>query len=268
MTNLKEYQVLEHILIKVRKIMLKFRGLSKKKSLDNSNELELSKSIEAQNKLLEEIRYSQIFHDSVADSQWLIHKSFSPNLGAANYSFLYILFIILDEINPNAILEMGLGQTTKLTSQYVKYTNTILDVIEHNPTWIEVYSKKLEKSPNFNIHQLNLIPFEFNNTHNDKYENIESVATNKTYDLIIIDGPFGFDRLYPRTNILDLIPNNLSSEFVIVLDDAEREGERNTANLIFEKLDSNGIKYYTSYKTALKTQLIITSEKFSFVNCF
>ena len=165
---------------------------------------------------------------------------------------------------------MGLGQTTKLTSQYAKCknTNAILDVIEHDRKWIEVYSEKLDKSQNFNIYQLDLTPFEYNNTHNEKYENLESIVLTKTYDLIIIDGPYGFDRLYPRTNVLDLIPNNLSSDFVIILDDSERDGETNTANLIFEKLDANGIKYYTSYKTALKTQLIITSEKFSFVNYF
>lgn len=231
---------------------------------------ELLGLLKTHNNTIEEIRYSQLLHDTIKDSLWLKNKSFSPNLGAANYSFLYILFRILEETTPNAILEMGLGQTTKITSQYAKHKNpkAILDVIEHDQNWIEIYSKKLDKSPNTDIYQLDLTPFEYNNTHNDKYANLESVVSNKTYDLIIIDGPYGFDRLYPRTNILDLIPNNLSSDFIIILDDAERDGEINTANLIFEKLDANGIKYCKSYKTALKTQLIIASEKFSFVNCF
>ena len=84
--------------------------------------------------------------------------------------------------------------------------------------------------------------------------------------MIVIDGPFGFDRIYPRTNILDLIPNNLAKNFVIILDDAERDGERNTAKLIFEKLEANNIKYLKSYKTGIKTQLLITSTDYNFIH--
>lgn len=261
--------MIEHIIIKIRKI-LRCLGVGNKPNqrVDTNNNDKLINLLKIQTNTLEEIRFANIFHDSIINSPWLLDKSFSPNLGAANYSFLYILFRVLDEIQPNSILEMGLGQTTKVTSQYAKYRNSILDVIEHDQNWIDVYSKKLVASSNFNIHKLNLMPFEYNNSKNDKYANLDNVVSDKTYDLIIIDGPFGFDRLYPRTNILDLIPNNLSSDFVIILDDAEREGEINTANLIFNKFDTNGIKYQKSYRTGSKTQLIITSEKFAFVNSF
>ena len=81
-------------------------------------------------------------------------------------------------------------------------------------------------------------------------------------DLIIIDGPIAGKKLYPRTNIIDLIPNNLAEDFIIILDDAERDGEKRTADLIFDKLVENEIDYVKSYKIATKTQLIITSPKF------
>ena len=90
----------------------------------------------------------------------------------------------------------------------------------------------------------------------------------KKYDLIIIDGPYGFNRTYPRTNILELIPQNLSQDFIIILDDAERQGEKNTAQLIFEKLEANNIKYFKFYQHATKSQLIITSEKYKFVSFY
>ena len=84
--------------------------------------------------------------------------------------------------------------------------------------------------------------------------------------MIIIDGPIGFKKNYPRTNIIDLLPQNLAEDFVIVLDDAERIGEKNTAKLIFEKLDACNIKYKKSYKAGLKTQLLITSENYNFIH--
>ena len=105
-----------------------------------------------------------------------------------------------------------------------------------------------------------------NNIAIDKYDNLDDIISNKKFDLILIDGPFGYDRTYPRTNILDLIPNNLANDFVIILDDAERIGEQNTAKLIFEKLKENNIEYLKSYKWGLNKQLLITSTDCRFIH--
>ena len=90
---------------------------------------------------------------------------------------------------------------------------------------------------------------------------------NKKYDLIIIGSSSGSDKIH-TTNILDLIPQNLAEDFVIILDDAEPESEQNTAKLIFEKLDENNIKYSKSYQHASKSQLIITSDKYKFISFY
>ena len=127
---------------------------------------------------------------------------------------------------------------------------------------------ELPVSENINIIKRDLETFTLNNTKNDKYHNLQEVTKDTKYDLIIIDGPFGFNRTYPRTNILDLIPQNLAQDFVIILDDAERDGEQNTAKLIFEKLDENNIKYSKFYQHASKSQLIITSDKYKFISFY
>jgi len=216
---------------------------------------------------INEIYYAEVLRDCIFGSDWLIKKDFTLTKGAANYSFIYLLFKVLDEINPKSILEFGLGQTTKVTSQYANfYAKTTLDVVEHNSQWISVFSKKINITQNIKVHNKELIKTSLNDTENDKYDNLDDIVKNKKYDLIIIDGPFGFDRVYPRTNILDLIPNNIANEFVIILDDAEREGEKNTANLIFEKLNSFGIQYKTSYREGTKRQLIITSLNYKFIH--
>lgn len=216
-----------------------------------------------------EILYAEVLKNCTENSNWLKKQDFTLTLGAANYSFIFILFKILDEIKPKRILEMGLGQTTKLTSQYANfYQDSFLDVIEHNQEWIDFFGQKLNLSENINIHNKNLINFLLNETKSDKYDSLEDVVQSKKYDLIIIDGPFGFDRIYPRTNVLDLIPNNLAENFIIILDDAERRGEKNTANLIFQKLDENNIKFKKSYKVGLKTQLVITSPDYEYIHWF
>ena len=43
-------------------------------------------------KLLKEIQYSEVFKDTIIESEWLLDKSFSLNNSAANYSFFYVLY--------------------------------------------------------------------------------------------------------------------------------------------------------------------------------
>lgn len=236
---------------------------AQKKQLDA-----LNNRINLNNSILEELQYSVVLNQSWIDSEWVKNKSFSLRLGSSNYSFIYSLFKILDEIAPSRILEFGLGQTTKLTSQYVnnKNTNAALDIVEHDNDWINEFSGQITLTNNIKIYHKNLIKFEINGVETDKYDDLSDIVTDKKYDLIIIDGPFGFDRIYPRTNILDLIPNNLAENFVIILDDAERKGEQNTANLIFNKLDACNIQYEKSYKKGLKTQLIISSTNHKYIH--
>lgn len=219
---------------------------------------------------INEILYSQVMTDCSCETKWLKKRDFSLTLGAANYSFIVILFKILEEINPSNILEFGLGQTSKLTTQYVTYKNQTakLDIVEHNQKWIKEFSPKLDLGENIKIHHKNLVEFELNNVKSDKYEPLDDITNNNKFDLIIIDGPFGYDRVYPRTNILDLIPGNLSDNFVIILDDAERNGEKNTAELIFNKLREFNISYKKSYKVGTKTQLIISSPNYEFINWY
>ena len=231
------------------------------------NNKTLEKDIKELKNKLNEIHYAEITRDCTSCSDWLIKKDYTLTKGAANYSFIFILFKVLDEVHPKNILEFGLGQTTKVTSQYANfYSETSLDVVDNNQQWIEIFSKKLNISPNMKIHHKDLIKFNLNKIESDKYESLDDIVQNKKYDLIIIDGPYGFERTYPRTNILDLIPNNIANEFVIILDDVERKGEKNTANLIFEKLNSSDIQYKTSYQEGVKRQLVITSLNYEYIH--
>ena len=261
------------------KIKLKNKKLIEKQKADeiknilqniNNNYESLKKNLGAIINSNKEILTAQIFNNLILQKEWIKNKEFIPTKGAATYSFLYILLLILEKIQPKNILEFGLGQTTVLTTQYAKYKNpdAILSVIDHDEAWINAMSEQLPTAENIKIIKRDLEQFSLNNTQNDKYYNLQEITSDKKFDFIIIDGPYGFDRLYPRTNILDLIPNNLAEDFVIILDDAERVGEQNTAKLIFEKLDENNIQYYKFYQRATKSQLVITSEKYKFISFY
>lgn len=258
-------------------IKLKSKKLTRKKQFrdqqaqfDNLKKITLEQNENLnQIKLLErENFYANVLRDCTYNSNWLIDKAFTLTGGAANYSLIFTLFKILEDIEPSNILEFGLGQTSKVTTQYVinKNPQADLTIIEHDQDWINIFSKKLALNEKIRICQKDLINAVINDTEIDKYAPLDDIIGNKKFNLIIIDGPFGYDRIYPRTNILDLIPNNLADNYIIVLDDVERTGEQNTAKLIFEKLEQNNIEYIKSYKQGLKRQLLITSPNYKFIH--
>ena len=74
-----------------------------------------------------EILWAEIFNSTIQDSLWFKDKSLSPGRWAAGYPFLYALYRTLNEKHPLNILELGMGQTTKLISQYVDYCKGTVD---------------------------------------------------------------------------------------------------------------------------------------------
>lgn len=103
----------------------------------------------------------------------------------------------------------------------------------------------------------------FKKTDSSNTSNGQNIV-NKKYDLIIIGSSSGSDKIQ-TINILDLIPQNLAGDFIIILDDVQSELEQNTAQLIFEKLDENNIKYSKFCCGNAKSQLVITSDKYKFL---
>lgn len=214
-------------------------------------------------KIEDEILYAQIFNDTIKGSSWLLpDTSFSFSRGACNYTFAYILYRVLESDNPLNILEMGMGQTSKITTQYIlnKNKEATLDIIEHSEDWFNIFKKNINMNERVNVHIPKLEIFEHNGFKNDKYENLEQYLNNKKYNLIIIDGPIGEKKTFPRSNILDLIPRYLDKDFVIILDDIQRPGEIYLLNKILEKLDLLSVEYKHTALHGTKSQSVIASK--------
>lgn len=228
------------------------------KKKDYSSKLDLL--LANQNKIIsqnDELLFANLFRDSISDSAWLKNKSFSAYNAAANYSFLYKLYRILDVLKPKNILELGLGQTTKLTSQYAKYNkDSNVIAIDDDKVWIDVLSKQIPNSPNFKIKHLNLQNFVYKGDvlqQKSEYKDLEKVVKGKKFDLIIVDGPIGWDKEYPRTNVIGLL-NNLTDTWVVIFDDSNRLGESKTTGIFRNELNDKNIKYKEFTTKGLKEQ--------------
>lgn len=90
-----------------------------------------------------EILWAETFNNTVSGSDWLKDKSFSPGRWAVGYQYLYAVYRILNTVKPKKILELGLGQSTKLLSQYAKANKEVKHiVVEHDQEWIDFYKKE------------------------------------------------------------------------------------------------------------------------------
>lgn len=215
--------------------------------------------------ILREIEWGQIFSNTIIDCKWLKFKALSPGRWAANYSFLYIIFRIINENTIQSILEFGLGQTTILTSQYVnENVKTEHDIIEHDQSWIDSFCNKYGFVNKMNIHKVGLIKEKYRKKLVLKYDLSQTHIGLKKYNLILIDGPYGDDYL-SRSNVLDVIPNSLSSQFIIIIDDCQRNGEMRLVVEICIKLNENNIEYLMGEYYGAKKQVLLCSPNYKFM---
>lgn len=218
-------------------------------------------------KKLRELLWAQIFHDTVIDSKWLGKKNFSPGRWAVGYNFLYILYQSLEYARPKCILEIGLGQTTKMISQYVNhYTNTRHFIVEHDKEWIDFSKSSLGLSERSSIVNLELTTTSFKGTDNITiYKNFHENFNQCKFDMLCIDGPFG-SKGYSRIDALSLVEKNLDDSFVILMDDYEyeRQGEQNTIKFMRSLLPSSPESFMGVYNGA-KGCVVLTSANLKFL---
>ncbi len=212
------------------------------------------------NSKITELLWSQKFQHSIVDADWLRKKAVSASGAAANYSFLYVLFRILNDFKPSSILEIGLGQTTKLNAQYVAYHNkqAELYVVEDSTDWIKLFDDFLGLSKNIHLLCLPLEKINVKGFVVDAYKNLAHLIENREFNLIINDGPMGNEH-YSRAGIINLIPNNLAESFVILFDDYDRCGEKETVALICEILKKHSYTFNTTIYKGVKQQFLIYS---------
>lgn len=215
---------------------------------------------------IEELKWGQKYQILTAHSEWL-SKGVCPGGYAVGYPFLCMEYRILDEIRPNYILELGLGQSTKLTSSYMQYakgSDKFHCVVEHDPDYLAF----MKRSIDFDHSHVELIPLA-EQVYKDETVTVYGEFKNRIpmhpYDFILIDGPFGSEGKYSRIEILSIVPEMLAKDFVIMMDDHDREGEQNTCRELLEILDGHGIPYKTSSYRAEKEVRVIASQSLSFV---
>lgn len=247
-----------------------FELLNKSMKDNDQNLINIRKNLENTRLTTYEILWAEIFKNTLNDDNpWLKDKSFSPGRWAAGYPFLYIIYRTLRETRPTRILELGLGETTRLLSQYTAANSKVEHcVVEHDSEWIDFFRQDFKQPSNTEIVQL---PWGFVTFKDSKqpvriYDGFAQRFAQGRYDFICIDGPLGGDMMeYARIDVLSLIPNHLAKSFVIIIDDYNRVGEQKTVNEIEQAFKRVNVKYRLGFYKGLETVCIICSEDLGFL---
>ncbi|TXD49112.1 hypothetical protein [Polaribacter sp. IC073] len=216
-------------------------------------------------KHLKELQWGQIYHDSIRGQEGV--KDLSLNIGrwAGNYAFFYILNRVLKDNKPLNILELGLGESSKFISTYLDsyLTKSNHLIIEQDKYWASAFKTQFLLSKRSKI---NICPIIEKNIHEFPvkfYENLES-KIEKKYDLYVVDGPHGSPR-FSRYDIVSIAKEiSLGHEFIIIFDDYQRQGEKDTFYELQSVFKQKGIIIHHETFFGFKDVKIITTEKYKY----
>ncbi len=217
---------------------------------------------------LNELLWSSVYHDSIKALPEINELPLNIGRFAASYNLLYLLHRIITISNPERVLEIGLGESTKFISCYLtNYSNhTEHIVVEHDKTWINVFSQySLPQCSR--IEQLDLIETKFRNKFSSlNYKNFGTLSKYGTYSIILVDGPFGKNR-FSRNDILPHIESLINfDDFIIIFDDTNRYGEYETFRALKKKLRNLNVEFQDTRYYGDKIISMIYSKNYKFLD--
>jgi hypothetical protein len=233
--------------------------LNRIKSIVRENRLR-QKQILAQSR---ELEWAEVFHDSIRGKPFLENLPLNVGRWAGNYSFFYLLNRILADYKPASILEMGLGESSKFISAYL--TGYLPEsrhiIIEHDETWTDSFRERFVLSERSEIRHFPLETAAIENHKSFVYKNFGE-AIGEKFDLYVVDGPPGSDRFSRYDIVGEVRKFDPQDEFVIILDDYDRPGEKDTAEKLLEELRSKQIPHFVKTYSGRKNQFLIATSKY------
>jgi predicted O-methyltransferase YrrM len=179
---------------------------------------------------------------------------------AANYGLLYLIQRIARELKPATIVELGAGQSTRLIDRINRRAETpaTITTVEHDPHWAGLIGAQVQ-------HKLTVVPLVKSRIAGHEIDGYDlSSVTATAINLLIIDGPIakGHGTRFNRWGALPLI-ERLADDFVVIVDDAERPGDRDHGRAIIRRLRSAGRELHVGGVTSNKRQIVIAGGAFA-----
>lgn len=186
-----------------------------------------------------------------------VERPFFPFGAASNASLLYILARVASTLPIKSVCEFGSGQTTLLLDALCPKFGFTVYSFEQHEFWGDQVRMQLRNPDRVTISSPEMVTKTIRSHRTSTYGISE--IKDMTFNLFLVDGPHGVPSR-SRWGSLEVIDEHLHDDFVIIFDDAQRQGEAESALEAQALLRAKGLKIYTETLIAVKSQIIITSE--------
>ncbi|MDR3117202.1 MAG: hypothetical protein LBT98_01375 [Puniceicoccales bacterium] len=211
-----------------------------------------------------EAAWAAMFHDAVVGSEWYRPVALFPGRGAIGYGALYVIYRVLDEIRPHCVLECGSGESTKMFVQYAEFFGADLTVAEHSPFWLKRCLAQTPAAARYCVAVAGESISVDGKSKSLSYNREQLIGDGtRRYEFIFVDGPPGSPS-FSRPQVLDLVPY-LAERFVIVMDDYERNGERETIAELAKRLRTAGKDFVQTVFHSQKQVVLLCSPDLEFL---
>ncbi len=167
--------------------------------------------------------------------------------------------LIANEIiihNRNSIIEFGSGISSLIFASLLKSSKKKgkLLTIEHDHLWSSLIKTKIFEYDLQDYVEIIVVPLNKEDLTSKSlwysHEVLNKFLIDKSFDLVIVDGPPAYDRKkkLARYPALDFVTPFLKDDFTIFLDDANRDGERQIVKMWKQEFNFQHTQYFPHHK--------------------
>ncbi len=222
----------------------------------------------------DELVWAEVFNSAIRDSEWF-RTSVSPGRWAVGFPYLYVMYRVLDEMRPGMILEMGTGQTTRMIADYLGWNGEAVHIaVEQDEDWagyikhnvdvdrsdlLVIQAKLMSETVNGNDVQITRY-----SGFREKIAETVKKHGNRRINFVSVDGPSTLSGqtkgVSSRRDVLELIPEMMADEFVILIDDIDRDVNRKLVLEIKDRSAAAGIPTVSGEYWGQKGMAVVASE--------
>jgi len=139
------------------------------------------------------------------------------------------------------VVELGSGMSTVVIARLLAQRGGTLASVEHDSAWAKLVREQLEQEKLAGRAQVLAAPLEPHERSwsGEHWYSRDAIATLPgAIDLLLVDGPPGFtaETAHSRYPALGALASRLTDDAVVILDDAERQPEREIAERWHEEM--------------------------------
>ena len=198
--------------------------------------------------------YQEIFREFCRIHE--IKQMFYPVGGGANYSLLYLLSRICSENQVSSVLELGAGQSTLLLSELSERFRFSVTSIEHSEFW----AKEVQSRVGTTVLLDSLVDYPIEGQVVPAYS-LEPLSGQEGFDFVLVDGPNSSPQ-FSRGGVRKVVEEYLNPECIMLFDDAERPGERQTISMCRRLLENRGSEVFERSVSGTSTQVLLCTKRY------